>query len=179
MAAITYCSYRSPLGELLIAATPKGICRIEFDGDEGLTWLSDRFEIFEDPSALSAATGALDDYFAGTARSFEMELDFSHASSFATRVLTALLEVPFGEVTTYGRLAAAAGTSPRAVGGAVGSNPIPIIVPCHRVIAADGSLGGFSGGLDRKRALLAIEGRKGVAGGWEPRRRKRREGVPV
>lgn len=179
MSAITYCRYPSPVGELLVAATPRGICRIEFDGDEGLRWLSDRFEVAEDPRPLRRATRALDAYFDGKTRNFDFDVDFSHASPFAARVLKALRKVPFGEVTTYGRLAAAAKTSPRAVGGAVGSNPIPIVVPCHRVIAADGSLGGFSGGLDRKRALLAIEGRVGLAGGWEPRRRKPREVVPV
>ena len=173
MRTIVYRRHPSPMGTLLLAATDRGVCRVAFDDEPALERPSRDFDMIEDPAALDPVAKALDSYFSGEGRSFDVDLDLSLASPFAQRVLKALLRVPFGEVTTYGRLAGAAKTSARAVGGAVGSNPIPIVVPCHRVIAADGSLGGFSAGLDRKRQLLALEGRTEMVGGWEPRRKAR------
>ncbi len=164
----------SPLGDLLLAATERGLCRVAFDDETVLEALFLRFDtVIEDPAALDPVAKSLDDYFSRDATTFDVELDLSLASPFTARVLEVLRRVPFGEVTTYGRLAALAKTSPRATGRAVGSNPVPIIVACHRVIAADGTLGGFSAGLDRKRFLLALEGRGELRGGWEPRRRAR------
>ena len=157
-----------------MAATERGLCRVAFDDEDALGHLRRRFpDVVEDPAALDPVAKSLDAYFSGEGRAFDVEIDLVLASPFAARVLMALRAVPFGEVTTYGKLAVKARTSARATGGAVGSNPIPIVVPCHRVIAADGSLGGFSAGLDRKRALLAIEGRRDLSGGWEPRRKRR------
>ena len=142
-----------------------------FDDESGLQVLRERFsEVVEDPAALDPVVKALDAYFARESDAFDVGVDLCMASPFAARVLTALRDVPFGEVTTYGALAKQAGTSARATGGAVGSNPIPVIVPCHRVIAADGSLGGFSAGLHRKRALLSLEGHEDLRGGWSSRR---------
>ena len=106
-----------------------------------------------------AGLGQLREYLAGRRRSFELPLDFRCATPFRRRVLEALLEVPWGETLTYGELAREVGSpSPRAVGQAVGWNPIPIVIPCHRVLASGGKLGGYSGGLDRKRFLLSLEG---------------------
>ena len=173
MRTIVYRRHPSPMGTLFLAASDEGVCRVAFDDEQALEETSREFDVVEDPAALDPLAKSLDSYFSGEGRTFDVDLDLSLASPFVQRVLTALSRVPFGEVTTYGRLAAAAKTSARAVGGAVGSNPIPIVIPCHRVIAADGSLGGFSSGLDRKRRLLALEGRKDMVGGWEPRRRRR------
>ena len=159
----------------MLAASDRGLCRVAFDDEDALEELDRRAsDLVEDPAALDPVAKSLDAYFAGEGRSFDVEIDLFLASPFVARVLIELRRVPFGEVTSYGKLAARASTSARATGGAVGSNPIPIVIPCHRVIAADGSLGGFSAGLDRKRALLAIEGRQDLAGGWEPRRTRRR-----
>jgi methylated-DNA-[protein]-cysteine S-methyltransferase len=174
MPVVRYGVADSPLGPLFLATTDAGLCRVAFDGENAAESLEKRFEkVIEDPSAVARVADAIDGYLGGSVRAFELDIDLSLASPFARRVLKALLRVPFGDVTTYGALARAATTSARAVGGAVGSNPIPIVVPCHRVIAADGSLGGFSAGLDRKRRLLALEGREGLSGGWEPRRVRR------
>ncbi|MBI1250987.1 MAG: methylated-DNA--[protein]-cysteine S-methyltransferase [Alphaproteobacteria bacterium] len=107
---------------------------------------------------LDAARKQLDAYFAGRRRTFDLPLG-AKGTAFQTRVWKALLDIPFGETVTYGAIAAEVGNAAavRAVGGAVGRNPISIIVPCHRVIGADGTLTGFGGGLERKRTLLALE----------------------
>jgi len=106
-----------------------------------------------------AGLSQIREYLAGRRRAFDLPLDFRCATPFRRRVMEALLEVPWGETVTYGELARAVGSpSPRAVGQAVGWNPIPIIIPCHRVLASGGELGGYSGGLDRKRYLLSLEG---------------------
>jgi len=111
------------------------------------------------PEALSAAVVQLEEYFAGTRRVFDLPLDLDAATDFQRDVYAELVRVPFGRVTTYGELAETVSRSElaRAVGQAVGANPIPILIPCHRVVAAEGRLGGFSGGLAVKAALLRIE----------------------
>lgn len=171
MATLRYSKVPSPVGELTIAASPSGICFIGFG--TGLVPCAAGFE-FEPGSSLlhRDAEKALRRYFDGKIKRFDLPLDLVLARPFSMRILKLLLEVPYGRVTSYGALASLASTSARAVGGAVGSNPIPIVIPCHRVVAADGSLGGFSGGLDRKRTLLALEGHEPFLGGWAPRRRK-------
>ena len=175
MDTITYCSHPSPLGELLLATTERGLCLVGFEMPEVPQRLIARHapRVREDTGALRDVRDQLDEYFGGDRRDFEVALDLSHLSQFCRRVLTALTEVAFGELTSYGSLAVRLGTASRAVGGAVGSNPLPIVVPCHRVVAADDSLGGYSGGLHRKRALLALEGRDGLDGGWPSRRAKK------
>jgi methylated-DNA-[protein]-cysteine S-methyltransferase len=109
----------------------------------------------------------LDGYFSGAQRALDVPVDLAGVTPFRRRVLERLASVPYGVLTTYGSLARAARSGPRAVGGAVGSNPVPVILPCHRVIAADGTLGGYGGGLGRKRILLSIEGHDHLEGGWE------------
>lgn len=123
--------------------------------------------------ARLASARQVEAYFAGRRARFDVKLDLEGLPSFARSVLQALYRVPFGELVSYGELATRAGSpkASRAVGGAMAKNPIPIIVPCHRVIAANGSLGGFSGGLDVKRRLLEHEGVAPLTGGWEPSRR--------
>jgi methylated-DNA-[protein]-cysteine S-methyltransferase len=118
--------------------------------------------VLDAPRRLDQSRRELDEYFAGHRREFELPIDWQLTHGFGRRVLQATARIPFGLVSTYKGVASEAG-SPRgfrAAGNALGSNPIPIVVPCHRVLHADGGLGGYTGGLDRKRLLLAVEGRE-------------------
>ena len=171
MVRLNFMRTSSPLGELMVGAGDAGLAVVGFG--TGYVPSARGYELVEGATPLvEDAISAIEGYLAGAVRTFDLPLDLGLASPFAQQVLKVLIEVPYGDVTSYGALAKAAGTSARAVGGAVGSNPLPIVIPCHRVIAADGSLGGFSGGLDRKRRLLALEGHEPLSGGWAPRRRK-------
>jgi methylated-DNA-[protein]-cysteine S-methyltransferase len=166
LADVNYAAVDSPFGELLLAATKRGLVRLAFpeeDGEEVLQRLSERIS----PRIVAAAGGELDEmrreldeYFAGRRRRFELPLDWSLVGPFGRRVLGAAARIPFGEVSTYTRIAAKAGSpsASRAAGNALGANPIPIVVPCHRVLRIGGALGGYAGGLDRKRYLLELEG---------------------
>lgn len=158
----------SPLGPLVAATTPRGLVRLAFeDGqlDELLTDLAQRVSprLLEAPARLDPARRELDEYFAGRRERFDLAVDLRLTQGFRRRVLQAARRIPFGGTGTYTRMAAGAGSerAVRAAGSALGANPIPIVVPCHRVLRADGSLGGYGGGLDRKRFLLELEG--GVA----------------
>jgi methylated-DNA-[protein]-cysteine S-methyltransferase len=154
----------SPLGTLLLARTDHGLCRIEYDPepDRDVETLARTFgrRVLRTPGALDDARRQLDEYFEGKRRLFELELDLGLADKpFSRRVLEELAHVPYGEVTTYGSLAAQAGRprAARAVGTVMNRNPIPIVLPCHRVVGASGSLVGYGGGLPRKEALLRLE----------------------
>ena len=162
---VAYAPLDSPLGELTVFVTPRGLLRVAYPNeapdavlDEVAARVSPR--ILRAASRTDAARRELDAYFAGTRRVFDLPIDWSLVRGFALRVLHATAAVPFGRVTTYGSVARSAGSprAARAAGNALGSNPIPIVVPCHRVLHADGGLGGYSGGLDRKQFLLALEG---------------------
>jgi len=151
--------YESPLGPLTLIGGPAGLSELRFAGkgrplDEGR----------RDPDALTAAVTQLDEYFAGRRQRFELELDLV-GTPFQLAVWEALTQIPYGTTVSYGDVARTIGRADRlrAVGAANGRNPIAIIVPCHRVIGADGSLTGYGGGLHRKRALLDLEA--AVAGG--------------
>ncbi len=154
----------SPIGELLIAATSAGVCRIAFDPDpeRQMHDLADTFgaRVLEAREPLEVLVAQLDEYFRGAREAFELALDVSPASPFHEGVLAALVNVPYGTVTTYGALASEAGRprAARAVGGVMNRNPIPIVLPCHRVVGSNGSLTGYAGGLPRKEALLTLEG---------------------
>ena len=152
----------TPIGTLLVAATDRGLCQISFDPDRGLEELSEAAgrRVLRVPRRIEAARRELDEYFEGRRTEFDLPLDVSRVPEFQRVVLHELALVPYGEVTTYGALAARVGKprAARAVGGAMNRNPIPIVLPCHRVIGASGSLTGYGGGLDRKRALLKLEG---------------------
>lgn len=155
----------SPLGRLLLAVTPRGIARIAYPGEDRDAVLSELATRLS-PRILTAAAMTdevrreLDEYFDGRRARFDLRVDWRLMPGFAGKTLHAVRRVPFGSVTTYSQLAERIGNpgAARAVGNALGSNPIPIVIPCHRVLRADGSLGGYSGGLDRKRTLLGLEG---------------------
>lgn len=160
----------TPAGRLLVAASERGVCAIELgaigDRDLSLARLADFArrrlvgpELRADAGAVREACLQLEEYFAGQRRRFELPLDL-FGSAFAVSVWRRLQGVPFGQTVSYGELARHLGNpgASRAVGRANGANPVPIFVPCHRVLAAGGRLGGFSAGLAMKRRLLALEG---------------------
>jgi methylated-DNA-[protein]-cysteine S-methyltransferase len=153
----------TPIGTLLVAATPVGLCRIEFDPvpERDLEPLARAFgaKVLRVPKALDEPKRELDEYFERKRERFEVPVDVRF-DSFRLRVMDELGRVPYGQVTTYGALAARAGrpAAARAVGTFMNRNPIPIVLPCHRVVGANGSLVGYGGGLDRKERLLQLEG---------------------
>ena len=153
----------SPVGPLLVAATRRGLCRVAFDPepDAEAERLARAFgtRVLRAPRRLDPARRQLDEYFAGTRRTFELESDLTPLAPFQQSVLLELARIPWGETTSYGRLADRIGKprAARAVGGALNRNPVPIVLPCHRVLGAGGSLVGYGGGLHRKRSLLRLE----------------------
>jgi methylated-DNA-[protein]-cysteine S-methyltransferase len=165
---IAYATLDSPVGRILLAKTEHGLVRLAYvdgseDEDVALSDLAARLSprVLESARRLDEPRRELDGYFSGRRRQFEVPLDWRLTHGFGRRVLQATARIPYGLVSTYKGVAADAG-SPRgfrAAGNALGSNPLPIIVPCHRVLHADGGLGGYTGGLERKRVLLAVEGR--------------------
>ncbi|HSM38351.1 MAG TPA: methylated-DNA--[protein]-cysteine S-methyltransferase [Candidatus Limnocylindrales bacterium] len=162
---VAYAEMDSPLGRLLLAVTPRGLVRVAYEDEPDEDVLADLAHrlsprLLRAPKRTDAARRELDAYFAGGRREFDLPVDWSLIRGFAVRVLRATARIPFGEVATYRDVAGSAGSprGARAAGNALGSNPIPIVVPCHRVVHADGGLGGYTGGLDRKRYLLSLEG---------------------
>jgi methylated-DNA-[protein]-cysteine S-methyltransferase len=162
---VAYATLDSPLGTLLLASTPNGLVRLAYvdfeDEDTVLEDIALRISprVLAAPRRLDEPRRELDEYFAGSRRRFEVPVDWQLMKGFARRVLEATAEIPYGSVSSYRQVATMAG-SPRgfrAAGNALGSNPIPIVVPCHRVLHSGGGLGGYTGGVDRKRRLLAIE----------------------
>ncbi len=158
--------YASPIGGLLLAADGQGLTGLWLDGEKYFAKGLPQAHEAEDTPALQAAVRWLDLYFDGRRPQFTPPLH-PIGTPFQMQVWRILLEIPYGKTTTYGaiatRIAREEGIprmSAQAVGGAVGRNPISIIVPCHRVLGADGSLTGYAGGMDRKRYLLALEGVK-------------------
>jgi methylated-DNA-[protein]-cysteine S-methyltransferase len=164
---VAYSSVDSPLGPLVVAATPVGLVRVsytDFRGeDEVLEDLASRVSprVLEAPAKLDPVRRELDEYFDGRRERFEVPIDWSYLAGFTREVLRATAAIPFGNVSSYAGVAEAAG-SPRAVraaGNALGANPMPVIVPCHRVLRTGGALGGYTGGIERKEFLLRLEGR--------------------
>jgi methylated-DNA-[protein]-cysteine S-methyltransferase len=154
----------SPVGILLLMATPKGIVRIAFETENRDDVLGEVAEhvsprILEAPGRLDPLRRELERYFAGELRDFDVPIDWSLTGDFARRVLRRTARIPYGSVASYGDVAMDVGTprGARAVGNALGSNPIPVVVPCHRVVRTGGAIGGYGGGLPRKRWLLALE----------------------
>ena len=147
--------YLSPLGEIVLAADGDALVGLWFSGQAHFGAGLQEAEA-GDCAALREAKAWLDDYFAGKVPARAPKLA-PRGTEFQRKVWAALLEIPRGETATYGELAKTLGSHARAVGGAVGRNPISILIPCHRVVGADGSLTGYAGGTDRKAALLQLE----------------------
>ena len=154
----------SPIGPLLVAATGRGLCRIWFkpDVEEQLDELARLHgpRVLRSGAVVEGAHRQLDEYFDGRRESFELDVDLGAAAPFARSVLTELALVPYGRTTTYGALAAQVGAprAARAVGMVMNRNPLPIVLPCHRVVGSNGSLTGYAGGLETKERLLRLEG---------------------
>lgn len=151
--------YDSPLGPIILAARHGRLAGLWFVGQRHLPDMTSWANASAEP-VLQSARQQLDEYFAGQRQHFDLPLDLSSGSPFQQAVWQALLAIPFGASSSYGAVSAVIGRprAVRAVGGAIGRNPLGIVVPCHRVIGADGSLTGYAGGLDRKTALLRLEG---------------------
>lgn len=162
---LAYCEIDSPVGRLLGVASPEGLIKLGYpnrDVDEQLEWLAGEVSprILEAPARLDEVRRELDEYFEGERRSFDLPIDWTLTKGFVNRVLRETARIPFGETRSYGEMAESVG-SPRAfraAGSALGANPIPIVVPCHRVLRAGGALGGYGGGIAVKTKLLALEG---------------------
>ena len=165
---VAYCEVDTPVGRVVAARTPRGLARLAYEDthaglDAVLASLAAKLSprILEAPARLDDVRRQLDDYFSGRRQDFDVPVDLALVrGAFARRLLEATAQIPFGATSSYAAVAAAAG-SPRAVraaGNALGANPIPIVVPCHRVLRSGGALGGYTGGLERKRRLLGLEG---------------------
>jgi methylated-DNA-[protein]-cysteine S-methyltransferase len=154
--------YRSPLGPYLLASSQWGVVGVKSDRRSQLyveRWEKEGISVRHDPNANAELVSQLDAYFGGTLRRFTVPLDL-RGTPFQRRVWDVLNTIPWGETMSYGQVAAALGRpeAARAVGRAVGTNPVAIVVPCHRVLGSDGSLTGYGGGLEKKTALLRLEG---------------------
>jgi methylated-DNA-[protein]-cysteine S-methyltransferase len=165
LADVSYAPIDSPFGPLLAAATAGGLVRLAFpeeSTDSVLEGLARRLSprIVEASGPFEPLRRELDDYFSGRRRDFGLALDWTLIGPFGRKVLRATAEIPYGGVLSYSEVAAEAGSprGSRAAGNALGSNPIPIVIPCHRVLRRGGALGGYGGGLERKRYLLELEG---------------------
>ena len=165
---VAYAEIDSPVGSLLLAATPRGLVRVTFPvepHEKVLEQLAATISprVLESPAKLDEARRELDRYFEGRLRDFELPLDWRLTRGFYRKVLRATSRIPYGQTRSYSEVAKRAG-SPRAVratGTALGSNPLPIIVPCHRVLRSGGALGGYGGGIEVKQTLLELEGALG------------------
>jgi len=164
---VAYASVDSPLGPLTVAGTPAGLVRVAYadfrSQDEILEDLAARVSprVLEAPARLDPVRRELDEYFEGRRTTFDVPIDWSLTRGFTREVLKATARIPYGEVGSYASVAGQAG-SPRAVraaGNALGANPMPVVVPCHRVLRSGGALGGYTGGIERKEFLLRLEGR--------------------
>ena len=163
---VAYTVVDTPVGSLLTAATERGVVTIAFGAEERaeqvLAGLAARVSprVLEAPARLDPLRRQLEEYFEGSRREFDLPLDWSLIGPFARRIRRRTAAIPYGEMSVYAQVAAEAGSprASRAAGNALARNPIPIVIPCHRVLRTGGALGGYGGGLDRKRLLLQLEG---------------------
>ena len=168
---VAYAVHDSPVGSLLLAATPRGLVRVAYLDGPGdaqvLEELARRVSprVLRAPRRLDEDRRQLEQYFAGKRQVFEVPIDWRLCAGFGRRVLSATARIPFGSLSTYKQVATEAGSprGSRAAGNALGANPMPIVVPCHRVVHSSGGLGGYTGGLHRKRVLLGVEGHEVTA----------------
>ena len=161
---VAYATIDSPIGRLLAAVTRTGLARLGFGQESHDTILEDLSRrisprVVEAPGRVDDVRRQLDEYFSGSRQRFTLPLDWALMQGFARKVLQRTNEIPYGQVRTYRQVAELAGNerASRATGNALGSNPIPIVVPCHRVIRTGGGLGGYGGGLEIKQLLLDLE----------------------
>ena len=173
---IAYALVDTPVGTVVAARSARGLLTLGYEDHAGgtdrvLEWIAEKVSprILEAPARLDDVRRELDEYFERRRTDFDLPIDWSLIGGFGRRVLRATARIPYGKTSTYAEVAAAAGSprAYRAAGNALGHNPIPIIVPCHRVLAAGGRIGGYTGGLHRKEALLGVEGWTGA----RPRKR--------
>jgi methylated-DNA-[protein]-cysteine S-methyltransferase len=162
---VAYAMSDSPFGPLLLAATPRGLVKLSLPGHDPVEALEDLAarvspRVMEAPARLDQARRELDLYFEGKLTEFDLPLDWQLSRDFRRRALRAIDRIPYGKTRSYTEIARSAGSerAVRAAGSACGSNPIPIVVPCHRVLRTGGALGGYGGGLPMKEALLKLEG---------------------
>jgi methylated-DNA-[protein]-cysteine S-methyltransferase len=165
LADVAFASIDSPFGMLHAAVTKRGLVRMAFPEEPAERMLEQLARelsprIIEAPARLDPLRGELEEYFAGRRRHFEVPLDWALIGPFGRRVLRRTAAIPYGGHLSYAEVAAEAGSprGARAAGNALGANPIPIVIPCHRVLRSGGALGGYGGGLERKRWLLELEG---------------------
>jgi methylated-DNA-[protein]-cysteine S-methyltransferase len=165
---VAYATADSPYGTLLLAKTPQGLVRLGLPNEEFepiLVDLAGRISprVLETPGKLDEERRELDDYFAGRREAFELPIDWQLSHGFHLRARQGIAAIPYGETRTYTDLARDAGNerAVRAAGSACSRNPIPLVVPCHRVLRSDGSLGGYAGGLEMKQGLLEMENQTG------------------
>ena len=165
LADVAYTTTDSPLGPLLIASTKRGLVRVAFPSERPDDVLDDLVvkispRVLEAPAELDEVRRELDQYFERERRGFELPLDWRLSHGFRSAVLHELLNVPYGETATYAEMAARAGNpnAYRAAGSACGANPMPLVVPCHRVVPSGGGIGNYGGGVDIKKYLLELEG---------------------
>ena len=161
---VAYATVDSPFGALLLARTPQGLVRLGLpneDRDRLLGDLAERISprVLEANGDFEEERRALDDYFAGRRHGFELPIDWQLSHGFLLRARQGIAAIPYGETRTYTDLARTAGNerAVRAAGSACSRNPVPLVVPCHRVLRSDGSLGGYAGGLEMKERLLELE----------------------
>lgn len=179
LATVGYATFASDLGPLWIAVGPRGVLSIHYGDEPAAAELARLVRaygpgIVPDPRRASPVASQVEQYLARKRERFDLDVDLAGLTPFQQRILRATARVPYGELTTYAAVARRAGSerATRAAGAALGANPVPIVVPCHRVVASDGSLGGYAGGLRTKRRLLALEREGDVPrGGWPPSRR--------
>jgi methylated-DNA-[protein]-cysteine S-methyltransferase len=162
---VSYTSADSPFGPLLLAGTPRGLVRIGLPNQDSESLLEELARkvsprVLETPGRFDEARRELELYFEGRLHDFDLPLDWQLSRDFRRRALRAIARIPYGETRSYMQVAKSAGNerAVRAAGTACGSNPIPIVVPCHRVLRTGGGLGGYGGGLPMKESLLRIEG---------------------
>ena len=165
LADVAYSPVDSPVGELMAAVTRRGLVRLAYEDGRGDAVLSDLAarvspRVIEAPARLDDVRRQLDEYFAGRRHAFDLAIDWELTHGFARRVLQSTARIPFGELGTYRSVATGAGNAAavRAAGNALGANPMPIVVPCHRIVRTGGALGGYTGGVQRKEFLLTLEG---------------------
>ena len=161
---VAYRTVDTPVGPLLLAATERGLVRVAYlaeDHDAVLQTLADRISarILRSPARLDTTARELEEYFTGTRRTFDVPLDWRLSAGFRATVLRRLPDIGYGHTASYAAVAMLAGNpkAVRAVGSACATNPLPVVVPCHRVVRSDGSMGGYLGGLEAKRTLLTLE----------------------